>query len=110
VLLDMGELREIVWARSLGVCEHSECGERLSAQRWECHHRKLRAQGGHDCACNLLALHPRCHVQGRTAVHDYPTYSYAAGLLVKSWQQSDLVPVALPGRAAVLLTCGGTYS
>jgi hypothetical protein len=52
-------MRELVWERGKGRCDI--CGDDLSRNRWECHHRKLRSQGGADEPLNLLALHPFCH-------------------------------------------------
>lgn len=46
------------------------------------HHRKLRSQGGTNHPINLLVLCDACHRR----VHDFPGLSYAAGWLVRSFE------------------------
>jgi 5-methylcytosine-specific restriction endonuclease McrA len=70
------ELRDLVWDRDGGRC--AICGQGLSEKRWECHHRKLRSQGGRDEPANLLALHPRCHSEA----HDNRTWARERGYIV----------------------------
>ena len=52
-------LRAAVLGRAGGVCDI--CGIPLPVDDWECHHRRLRSQGGKDEPVNLLALHHSCH-------------------------------------------------
>jgi hypothetical protein len=110
-LLPWADVRPLLVMRSQGRCEL--CGGVLSGL-WEAHHRQLRRLGV-DCACNGLALHPRCHTQHRDSVHDNPAASYARGTLVHSWDDPAAAPLILPrvlqlGADAVLLSCGGTYT
>jgi hypothetical protein len=99
--------RRIVFERSEGRCE--KCGQTL-ATVWECHHRRLRSQGGDDSVCNLLALHSDCHNAGSPgSVHSRPGLSYGAGYLVRRFLDPRDVPVLLHGRRWVLLTSDGHY-
>lgn len=99
--------RRIVFERSEGRCE--KCGLTLPAV-WECHHRRLRSQGGDDSVCNLLALHTDCHNAGSPgSVHSRPGLSYGAGYLVRRYLDPRDVPVLLHGRRWVLLTHQGGY-
>lgn len=72
------KLRVVVYTRSRGRCDL--CGEPASPSRWECHHRKLKSQGGPDSAVNLITLHRFCH----SHVHLHPKWSYGHGFLVPS--------------------------
>jgi 5-methylcytosine-specific restriction endonuclease McrA len=47
------QLRAWVFERDGGRCVR--CGRGLSGH-WECHHRRLRSQGGQDVLSNLIAL------------------------------------------------------
>lgn len=96
------ELREAVFARSGGLCEL--CGERLTAV-WECHHRKLRSQGGLDSVTNLLALHPLCHRRA----HGHPAWAKEVGLIVHSMDNPARVRLALHGETWVRLRADGSY-
>lgn len=110
-LLDAGEARAVVLARSRGRCEC--CGQPLG-NGWEAHHRKLRSQGGTWCPCNVLALRARCHNQGprQQSVHEQPTLSTSLGLIVPSWADPRDRPIMLREsvrEGLVWLGCGGTY-
>ncbi|MFC0546904.1 HNH endonuclease [Kutzneria chonburiensis] len=72
-------LRASIIDRSAYGCDL--CRRPLSEDRWECHHRQLRAQGGKDSLANLLALHDRCHQW----IHHHPAWSYGQGFLVPSY-------------------------
>lgn len=98
-------IRPIVWQRQAGLC--ALCCEQLG-QDWEAHHRRRRNLLGW-CPCNIVALHPRCHTQGPTAVHDNPALARGLGLIVPSWGPE---PAKVPQGGAscrhwVLLTCSG---
>lgn len=71
------KVREAVYARCNGRCEHPGCNARATLL----HHRKRRSQGGSHSAENLMALCTESHQW----VHDHPAESYAAGWLVHSW-------------------------
>lgn len=90
------DLRSEVIARAHGRCDM--CGQQLDPDDWECHHRKLRAQGGRDELANLLALHGSCH----RVAHHYPAWSYDRGYLVRRGDEPDSVPVLLHGRTPAL--------
>jgi hypothetical protein len=72
------DLRRSIVDRAGYACDL--CRRPLSPDRWECHHRQLRAQLGPDSLSNLIALHDRCH----RWVHNHPTWSYTRGFLVPS--------------------------
>lgn len=96
--------RRAVYDRSGGRCER--CGTGLGFL-WECHHRKLRAQGGDWSAVNLLALHPACHNPGPDSVHGAPTVAYRDGYLVRGGSDPADMPVYLFGRRWARLAPGG---
>jgi HNH endonuclease len=101
--------RALVWERCRGRCEH--CGKPLSALDYECHHRKLRAQGGDWSVTNLLALHYSCHNAAFAgAVHNTPVRSYDLGYLVRGAFDPAEMPVLLHGKKWVLLTPTGQYT
>lgn len=111
-LLPWPEVRAILWARCGGRCEL--CSRHLEPSAWDAHHRQLRSQGGPDCPCNGVALHPRCHTLGRTAVHVQVAMATLAGFVVPSWDDPRRVSVQVPRivtalDSAVSLACGGTY-
>lgn len=105
-------LREIVHARSSGLCEHAECGKPLGSY-WELHHRQLRSQGGLDCPCNGVALHGACHRTAPAAPHYDPERAAELGLYVPAWASPESMPLVLPRvlgmGGSALLSCGGTY-
>ena len=100
---DFAGLRAAVSIRSDGRCER--CKGVLD-WGWECHHRKLRSQGGRDELSNLLALHSSCH---RDA-HDQPKQSYRVGLLVRSHVDPRTASLLLFGTRWVLLDPSGAYT
>ena len=53
------------------------------------HHRQLRSQGGDDSDANTLRMCNRCHAW----THAHPEDSYRYGLMVRSWQVPEEVPV-----------------
>ncbi len=105
------QVREQVWARSVGRCER--CGTALNGAV-SLHHRRPRGAGGSKDAVtnspvNLLYL---CG-SGTTGCHgwieSFRTLSYASGWLVHSWDDPARVPVDLHGRGPVLLSDDGCY-
>jgi hypothetical protein len=84
-------LRTAIHDRSRGRCDM--CGQPVNPDRWECHHRLLRSQGGEDSHANLICLHTHCHGQ----VHHRPAWSYRNGLLVPSWARPEEWPVLRHG-------------
>jgi hypothetical protein len=71
-----GDLRTSIIERAEYRCDL--CCKALSPERWQCHHRQLRAQLGPDHVANLLALHTRCHEW----IHNNPQWGYAHGFMV----------------------------
>jgi hypothetical protein len=98
--------RQLVYERSGGQCER--CGFALTPV-WECHHRKLRSQGGDWSLANLLALHPSCHSGDATSIHGRPKAAYALGHLVRAGLDTSEMPVQLWGNRWVLLGPSGGY-
>lgn len=77
--------REIVAARSRGICER--CG--FGAAGLEKAHRVARSQGGKWAASNILDLCSPCHHDD----HMNPAEAYAAGLHLRSHQNPAEEPV-----------------
>lgn len=98
------ELREQVYARAQGRCER--CGRDLEDTGLECHHRRLRSQGGRDEVENLAALCPACHHQG---VHAHPERARAEGWIVRERSHPERVAVILWDGRVVRLDPDGTY-
>lgn len=98
--------RRLVFERAGGRCERCSFGLGLL---WECHHRKLRSQGGDWSLANLLALHPACHSLQPGSVHLEPKVSYGSGFLVKREDEPRDTPVLLHGKRLVLLSPCGLY-
>lgn len=104
------ELRVQVKARAQDRCER--CGCALGCD-WECHHRRLRSQGGRDAVENLVAICPGCH---RWA-HANPTKARADGWIVPGLGSGprvhpEAVPIRLHDGRVVRLTTeddGTTY-
>ncbi len=95
------ELRATVVARD-PYC--LACG-RINGMDVAAHHRKLRKHGGADSLINLVAIHHDCH----HTVHMNPAASYKRGLLVKSWQDPQDIPITKPNGGRVYLTKDGGY-
>lgn len=84
-------LREAVYERAGHCCDM--CGQILSVKSWECHHRRLRSQGGRDEPENLLALHHSCH---RDA-HSHRDWARDCGYIVHSGDDPATQPVLRHG-------------
>lgn len=80
-------LRMSVYDRAGGCCDR--CGRAVPKDDWECHHRKLRSQGGQDSMFNLVCL---CH-EDHARIHRAVQWSYENGWLVRSFDDPALVPV-----------------
>ncbi len=101
-------LRQAVLGRAGGLCER--CGTDLRPLPWwECHHRKLKSQGGGDWIDNLLALCPDCHNGRPTSAHRSVTEARHNGWIVPSWADHETVPVLLHDGRRVLLDRRGGY-
>ena len=94
-------LRRLVCERADHRCER--CGTSLLSG-FECHHRRLRSQGGRDDAQTCVALCGACH---RWA-HAHPADATLTGWIVRSRIEPAVVPVQLhDGRTVLLLEDGG---
>lgn len=83
---DWPTLRLSLWMRSRGRCEF--CGRDLNNSA-HVHHRKLRSQGGGDEPENLVIVHPEHH----RMAHENPSFAYAHGWMVHSWDDPETVAV-----------------
>lgn len=88
-----GNLRAAVYERAAGMCDR--CGHAIHPDAWECHHRKLRSQGGEDSHENLIALCPGCHAWA----HGNPLAAKTQGFIVPPWDDPAETPVLRHGRA-----------
>lgn len=93
-------VRAVVLARAAGQCE--ACALRLPEKGTHLHHLLRREIGGH-AACNLVALHPLCHVLDSNSVHLRRPWAQSRGLILRSWQTPGEVPVTLGTGRIVLL-------
>jgi hypothetical protein len=78
------------------------CGRALPGY-WECHHRRLRSQGGRDEIANALALHFACH----DFAHDNRTWAWVRGYIVHRPDEPATRPVLRHGRVWQLLSDSG---
>lgn len=74
---NISKQRQKVYDRAGGRCDL--CGQPLSNDSFECHHRKKRSQGGDDSLPNLVVLHSHCH---HVRIHGEPSWAYDHGFLV----------------------------
>lgn len=93
-------VRAVVLARCRGLCE--ACGKSLGDGTVHMHHRKRRTKRNH-VPCNIVALHPTCHVLAPEAVHQRPAWAAERGLIVRAGADPDTTPVTLPSGLRVLL-------
>lgn len=94
-------LRALVLVRAGHTCDI--CGIPLSLDDWECHHRRLRSQGGKDDAANLLALHHSCHQRA----HNNREWARERGFIVHRDTEPAQRPVWRHGTAWQLPTSDG---
>lgn len=94
------DLRGLVLALAAGLCDM--CGLPLPVV-WECHHRRLRSQGGRDERENLLALHDRCH----SRAHLNRFWARAHGYIVERPDEPATRPVWRHGRSWQIPTATG---
>lgn len=94
-------VRAIVLARCQGMCE--SCGGTLEGGPVHMHHRQKRNKRNHT-PCNIVALHPLCHVTAPLAVHQRPAWAQKRGLIVLSGGDPATTPLQLlPSGKLVLL-------
>jgi len=80
-------LRQRVIDRAMGQCDL--CTLPIQSE-WQCHHRRLRSQGGDDALHNLLCLHGFCHWSVHVRDNRWAT---AHGFLVPSYADARAWPV-----------------
>lgn len=97
------ELRRVVFDRASGRCER--CGTPV-VDGHECHHRKLRSQGGRDEVANLACLCPGCH---HDEVHARPGQARTDGWIVRRGSDPAMVAVILHDGRTVRLDGDGGY-
>jgi hypothetical protein len=93
-------VRAIVMARCQGMCE--ACGGTLEGGPVHMHHRKKRTKRNH-VPCNIVALHPTCHVVAPLAVHQRPAWAQERGLIVLAGGDPAETPLRLANGDLVLL-------
>ena len=96
--------RNAVWDRAHGCCE--ACGSLLHEEFWECHHRRLRSQGGRHELANLLALCGVCHYDAHSRRSEF---GEPRGLIVPSFASWAATPVTLWDGRSVFLSQDGSY-
>lgn len=67
----MATLRSEAFARSRGLCEAEDCGERVSYFEGQLHHVQARGKGGSDVISNVVFLCRPCHAK----IHGVPEWS-----------------------------------
>lgn len=109
VKLTAAQVRVVIWDRQGGTC--AACGMGMLAEQMHAHHRMRRRDLGW-CPCNVIGLHPSCHVIAPEAVHQRPAWAREHGLIVPTWGDPRQTPVLLsyPWRAWCLLSCDGLVS
>lgn len=93
-------VRAVVLARCQGLCE--ACGGTLAGFPIHMHHRKKRTKRNH-VPCNIVALHPACHVIAPGAVHQEPAWAEQRGLIVLAGEDPATKPLKLANGDLVLL-------
>lgn len=81
--------RKLVMERAGGQCEARFAVMCELAYGWNCHHRKMRSQGGGNELENLLAVCDECH----RLIHARPEDAYARGLLLHAGDDPAAIPV-----------------
>jgi hypothetical protein len=93
-------IKRLVWVRDCGCCV--VCGGALDPSWWECHHRRFRSRGGKDDLHNLIAVHPKCHLE---RIHGDITTAEANGWAVSRYGDGpESIPVLYADGSRVLLT------
>lgn len=92
------KLREAVLARAGGCCDF--CAFAIDPTDWECHHRRLRSQGGFDEMPNLVALHDACH----SRLHDNRAMARDTGFIIHRPDDPAHTPVLRHGRTWAIPT------
>ena len=98
-LMTARAVREVVWERQGGQC--AACWAGMTPDAMHAHHRQRRRDLGW-CPCNVVGLHPDCHVVAPQAVHQRPEWARSLGLIVPSWVEE-------PGTVAVATRWPWTY-
>ena len=96
------EIRPAVFERAGGRCER--CGRGVT-DGFECHHRKLRSQGGKDDLATCCCLCTDCHEWA----HGNPEAARAAGWIVRRGSDPAKVAVVLHDGRTVRLDPDGSY-
>ncbi len=91
-------IRLAVHGRDQAAC--LACGVHVKQDNFECHHRKLRSQGGPDEPTNLITLCHGCHDHA----HRNRAWANGRGLILRPWQDPAVEPVELVDGRRILLT------
>ena len=89
-------LREAVLERAGGCCDL--CAFAIDPTEWECHHRRLKSQGGQDEIANLVALHDACH----SRLHGDRVMARETGFIVHRPDDPAHTPVLRHGQTWAL--------
>jgi 5-methylcytosine-specific restriction endonuclease McrA len=90
------QLRVAVLDRSDGTCDL--CATAIRPEDFECHHRRLRSQGGLDEMANCVALHDLCH----SRLHGDRVMARETGFIVHKPDDPTVTPVLRHGRTWAL--------
>jgi hypothetical protein len=87
------QFRQDVYARGEGICDL--CATWIPWDDYECHHRRLRSQGGLDEMANLVALHKfPCHDE----LHHQRQMARETGFIVHRPDDPAHTPVLRHGK------------
>ena len=106
-LMTARAVRAVLWERQGGQC--ASCWTGMRPDEMHAHHRMRRRDLGW-CPCNVVGLHPSCHVVAPEAVHQRPQWARERGLIVPTWTEHPAAVAVLvrwPWTAWSLLTCDG---
>lgn len=105
-VLTAQQVRIVAHERQGGMC--AACWSGVMIDDAHAHHRMRRRDLGW-CPCNVVLLHPLCHVLDERSVHQRPEWARERGLIVPTWGEPADVPlwVRWPWRLWSTIDCDG---